>query len=310
MPVYNGECYIKQSIDSVLNQTLSNFELIIVDDGSTDNTKRIIQEYGDTRIKYVYQKNGGVGSALAYGCSIARGRYIARLDADDLALPSRFEEQFNFLEENPDYVLVASAVEYINSEGCLFGRSFPIDDYKIIDHDINTGGVPVFHPSVMFRLSAYMKTGGYRPIEPFEDWDLWRRIIKYGKFKNINKILIKYRYLGTSVSSSINIEQWFVLFNVVKSIGYGHDKESIQISFYRDLYKLIKTINKITCIHETNVKRDTSVYVNMECKLYGLLRIIMIESWAANIICNVKKTFKKIIILLSLQKTPYKNYLW
>ena len=110
---YNDERYIAKTINSVLSQSLSDFEFIIWNDGSTDRTEEIIKSFADKRIKYYFHSNTGLGTALALACKEARGKYIARIDGDDLCLPYRFEKEIGFLDSHPDYVLVSSSVLYM-----------------------------------------------------------------------------------------------------------------------------------------------------------------------------------------------------
>src|ERR1700761_448098 len=114
MPAYNAEKYIGTAINSLLKQTFSSFELVIINDGSTDNTINIINAFNDKRIKLVDQQNKGIAAALNHGLKIARAPYIARFDADDICMPERLEVQYNFLSMNPDYVIVGSDADYID----------------------------------------------------------------------------------------------------------------------------------------------------------------------------------------------------
>ena len=105
MCVYNGSKYISESIKSALNQSFKNFELIIINDGSTDTTEKIVKSFNDRRIRYYYQKNQGAAASRNYGIKNSRGQYIAILDSDDICLPERLEKQYYFLENNPDYIV-------------------------------------------------------------------------------------------------------------------------------------------------------------------------------------------------------------
>ena len=117
MSCYNSERFLRQSIDSILMQSYREFEFIIWNDGSTDSTEEIIKSYHDERIRYFYAPNQGLGSALAAACKEARGRYIARMDDDDIAMPNRLDKELAFLELHPDYILVSCLCEFITEEG-------------------------------------------------------------------------------------------------------------------------------------------------------------------------------------------------
>ena len=128
MSVYNGEKYLVQAIDSILNQTYQNFEFIIIDDCSTDNSSHILQEYAkkDSRIKIIKkEKNIGIKGFienLNLGISIAEGKYIARMDADDISLPERFQKQVTFLENNPEIFMVGAQIDFINEKNEIIGE--------------------------------------------------------------------------------------------------------------------------------------------------------------------------------------------
>ncbi|MBS1665716.1 MAG: glycosyltransferase family 2 protein, partial [Bacteroidetes bacterium] len=117
MPAYNAGKYIGAAVNSVLAQTFTDFELLIVDDGSEDDTAAVVREYGDGRIRMVRQERGGVSMALNRGLEEARGEYICRFDADDICFPQRLERQVRFLDEHAGYVIVGSDAEYISEDG-------------------------------------------------------------------------------------------------------------------------------------------------------------------------------------------------
>jgi glycosyltransferase involved in cell wall biosynthesis len=117
MPVYNAAQYLREAIDSILNQTFRDFEFIIINDGSTDRSLEIIQSYNDDRIRLINQKNTGLAKALNNGIAIAKSDFIARMDADDISIPERLTSQFSFLESNVDVVAVGSNAEVIDKEG-------------------------------------------------------------------------------------------------------------------------------------------------------------------------------------------------
>lgn len=199
MCCYNGEKYIAETITSVLNQTYYNFEFIIWNDGSTDESEKIIKSFQDDRIRYCYHDNTGLGIALGLACKEATGKYIARIDADDICMPDRLEKEACFLESHEEYVLVASSVFYIDKDGNTLGRSFPWTWASC-----QAMRQSVAHPSVMFRRSTYLKTCGYLDVRSCEDVVLWSKMIKLGKFYNFQTPLIKYRLLDGSLSHCLD----------------------------------------------------------------------------------------------------------
>lgn len=194
MPVYNGEKYIKDSIKSILNQTFKDFELIIINDGSTDKTLKIIEQFKEKRIfLYNNKKNLGVAKSLNVGLKLAKGKYIARIDADDLNYPNRFEIQVKFLNQNPEYVLIGSNADWIDRKGNLI----PGFKVKLNDSELRKWMFfrnQFFHSSVMFRSSAVKLLGYYNEVlNGVEDYDLWFKMLRIGKVANISKSLIKRR---------------------------------------------------------------------------------------------------------------------
>jgi glycosyltransferase involved in cell wall biosynthesis len=202
MSCYNAEKYLRPAIDSILNQTFCDFEFIIWNDGSTDSTEEIIKSYSDSRIRYFYHENTGLGRALNLACKEALGEYIARMDADDIALPNRFEKEVEFLDKNKDYILVSSAVNYINEEGEYLGRSFPYTWDCIIKGAIYSSSF-IVHPAVMFRRISYLASDGYMNVFGGEDIVLWGRMQKYGKYANLSIPLLNYRLLSDSLSHCV-----------------------------------------------------------------------------------------------------------
>jgi glycosyltransferase involved in cell wall biosynthesis len=202
MPVYNAESYIKEAIQSILNQTFTDFEFIIIDDGSTDNSLKIIKSFKDNRIKIIKNKgNLGLIKTLNKGINLAQGRYIARMDADDIAMPERLEKQMAFLKENPDYGLVGTLAEIIDEEGVSTGKihDLPIS-YEAIKSRI-LFQCPFVHPSVMGKIEVF-KEFKYKENYPIaEDLFLWIEIISKYKVANINELLLKYRVHSKNVSS-------------------------------------------------------------------------------------------------------------
>lgn len=202
MPSYNSKKYIKKAIDSVLEQTYSNFELIIVDGNSTDGTLDILDEYEkqDRRIKVIQDEGRGIGAALQLGCQIASGKFIARMDSDDIAINTRFEKQLKIFHSIPNLILVASPVIYINEDDSIVGYSFPYTNKRIIQEKVYL----IAHPTVMMKKDAYVKAGGYQPLLRAEDYFLWNRMRLMGEFYIFKEPLIKYRLLQDSLSHTLD----------------------------------------------------------------------------------------------------------
>jgi glycosyltransferase involved in cell wall biosynthesis len=198
LPVYNCENYIKDCIDSVLNQTFSDFELLIIDDKSTDNTVKIIQQFNDDRIKLtIKEKNSGYTNSLNWGIDQAKGKYIARMDGDDICMPNRFERQFYFLESNPDVLLCGTSIQLIGS--IIEHRQPPTHEDILIKLCFETC---FFHPTIMGRKQVFIENKYNSSFEPAEDYELWTRLAFKGKLANISEILLEYRVHSHQVSKT------------------------------------------------------------------------------------------------------------
>lgn len=202
LPVYNGQEYLKPAIDGVLSQSFSDFELIIINDGSTDSSGVIARAYSDTRIRYFEQINQGLAATLNRGIKLARGKYIARQDQDDLYLPGRLQKQFDLLNSYPDVALVGTAAEiWVGGDRSCRCLRHPVDN-NIINFEALFDNQFV-HSSVMFRRSVVLELGGYstnKSRQPPEDFELWSRMIRGHKMVNLPDILTGYREVPGSIS--------------------------------------------------------------------------------------------------------------
>ena len=179
MAVYNGEDYIKLAIDSVLSQSFTDYEFIIVDDCSTDSTEKIILSYKDTRIKYLRNKvNVGQTPSLNIGLQSAQGEYIARIDADDIYLPGKLQKQFNFMEKNSNVAVCGTNGLKIDENGKVIGTFKVPQKPKEILFNIYYGS-PLIHVSVLMRRSVIIENGPYDENFPYcADFALWSNLLK------------------------------------------------------------------------------------------------------------------------------------
>lgn len=201
MSVYNGEKYLRQAIDSILNQTFKDFEFFIINDGSTDRTAEILQSYHDHRIKIINnEKNIGLTKSLNKGLKIARGEYIARQDADDISLPQRLEKEINFLEKHKRAGLIGSSIQLISESGKPLATQKVLTKNEEIKKGL-LGGNQFAHGSVMFKRECLDKVGFYREeFRSTQDYDLWLRISEKYDVANISEPLYKWRVSFKSVS--------------------------------------------------------------------------------------------------------------
>lgn len=203
MTAYNASNTITESVKSVLDQTYNDFELIIINDGSTDNTKEIVSKIKDPRIVLIDLQNQGPSIARDIAVKKSKGKYIAILDSDDIALPDRLEKQVDYLNSHTDYVLVGSnAIIIDKNHEYIYTSALPLTWEEIkIEFPLSS----FYHSSVMYTLDAYNLCGGYYSEEKlyiFEDSLLWNKMKEFGKMANIKEPLIKYRLLPDSASSS------------------------------------------------------------------------------------------------------------
>ena len=211
MPVYNAERYLREAIDSILNQKYTDFELIIINDGSKDSSKEIILSYEDPRIVYLENKeNSGICVTLNNGLDVARGEFIARMDSDDIALPERLQIQIDYLDNHKDIGIVGSDIE-------VFGEG--INSYifeQVHDPDLCAAGLlfnPCFaHPTVMWRKEISDKYNlRYDPsYRGLEDGRMWWEFAKVTKLTNINRPLLKYRHHISQETQNLSDEKIFL----------------------------------------------------------------------------------------------------
>ncbi len=209
--VYNGEEYLTEAVNSILTQTYTDFELIVVNDGSTDRTGDILDCIYDRRVRIInFEKNMGAASALNAGIEQAKGDWIAVHDADDISLPNRLEEQVKFVNKNPGLVAAGTFIECIPGRR-NFTSKRQLKEFELGRNSIRTcrdveitlyNGCPLTHGSVIFSKKAFMKAGGYDPkLRIAYDYDLWTRLITLGGICNVPQKLYRYRRYQDSLSS-------------------------------------------------------------------------------------------------------------
>lgn len=210
LPVYNAEPYLREALDSILGQTFSDFELIAIDDGSVDASYSILKGYeaNDSRIKVRRQNNRGVSATRNEIISLARGEFIATMDADDVCLPLRFEKQVAFLRLNPGHVLVGGWSEFMSAEGLPIGVIESPTTHPEIDQANLIGHTSIAHPTSMIRRQALLDVDGYDDnILGAEDLDLYLRLAEIGKLANLPEIVLRYRVHINSISATKSKQQ-------------------------------------------------------------------------------------------------------
>jgi glycosyltransferase involved in cell wall biosynthesis len=208
MPVYNAEKYLEKAVASILGQSCVDFELIMVDDGSTDGSSAMLESFRQKDARVIVQKhpqNQGIAVALNSGLALARGRYIARMDADDISLPDRFEKQVAFLEKHPEIDILGSAVQLIDQRGEKIGTlSAPLGDLAIRWSGLFSSSF--LHPTVMLRRSVIVEHNiHYRvPMDQSEDHDFFTQLLEHAHGANLAERLLLYRIHSSSVTSYYN----------------------------------------------------------------------------------------------------------
>lgn len=216
MPAYNAEKYIAAAIDSILGQTYGNFELIIINDCSKDRTEEMIASYDDPRIVYLKnEENLGVAAALNKGLAVAKGKYIARMDADDISLPDRLAKQVAYLDANEAIAVLGTNVESFDEHGTISTGWSAQDPLQTKVDMLFACGMA--HPSVMMRTAVIRELGGYDPaFNGLEDYELWCRVLEKHQITTLPDILLRYRVHNSQVTQNQSLR-------------------------YRELYRALKT---------------------------------------------------------------------
>lgn len=237
MPVYNAQEYIREAIDSILNQTFSDFEFIIINDGSTDNSVEIIKNYNDPRIVLVDNtENKGLVSVLNQGLQLAQGEYIARMDADDISLPNRFMEQVNYLDKHPQVGILGAWFHIFGNKINRIEKKHKFPKLKDI---LETS--PVGHPVAMLRKSVFDKYNLQydKAYKHAEDYELWVRASKLTKIANLQKVLLKYRWHDNNISAIYEKEQSLTSFIIKQKIRQMLNIKKFNIDSYIDDTQLL-----------------------------------------------------------------------
>lgn len=248
MPTYNNEKYIAQAIKSILHQTYTNFEFIIVDDGSTDKTAEIVNAFKDTRIKYIKNPiNIKTTKSLNKGISMAKGKYIVRMDSDDWAYPQRIKQQVSYMEKHPDTVVCGSAIEVCNNDLKTTNiRTYPLKDKDIRNKLFRYN--PFAHPATIWQRKAVETVGLYNEALPLtQDYDLIFRVGKVGKFANLGETLIKLRTHAKASSIKNGFKQQkitlYTRFRAITKYGYKASPADIVYGLIQGIAMLILPTN-------------------------------------------------------------------
>jgi len=271
MPVYNAERYVYQAIDSVLNQTYKNIELIVINDGSTDNSKQIIQSINDLRIKYIdNDENSGIVFSRNRGVKLAKGNFVGMVDADDIVHPEKFEQQINFLNQNPDFGMVGSWVRFINEDGNRLSGGWKLKAPPAMITSIMLFKNYFLQSAVLYRTSCLNKFSFEDGFDILEDYLIWFRILKECKAWNLPKYLVDYRVHGQGVTKKHDnerVEKEKRVFSIqLKEIGIDASDHELELHSLIRTDEPIKDIKTLKDIHLWLLKIKSS---NKKSKQYN-----------------------------------------
>ncbi len=264
LSVYNGERFLKEAVESILNQTYSDFEFIIINDASTDKTFNILSDFAnkDSRIRVVHNEtNIGLTKSLNRGLAVAQATYVARMDADDVSLLYRLQEQFSYMESHPDVALVGSSATLINKDGQQIGKALMTSDPILIRYSSILGKPSFVHSSWFFRTDIVKKEGGYNEsFKNAQDFELVSRLMEKYQVTNIDSILVLLRIHDTSVTTNLRTEEDFekifglrvFLKNICRYTDVSknnffilYESKTRGVRNTHDLFTALKTIRKI-----------------------------------------------------------------
>lgn len=242
MPAYNVKQYVRSALESILHQTYRNFEFIIIDDKSNDGTFEILKSYRKNDKRIVLSRNRrniGVSKSLNRALQLTRGEYIIRMDADDWSYPERFELQIKLMQNNPGVVVSGSFIEVCDSKLKIkYLRKYGVDDKEIRKHLFRYS--PFAHPATIWQAEVIKKERYNEAINASQDYELYFRVGRFGKFMNLNKPLLKLRMHGRSVSttmSDLQIKNTILIrLNAVLMLGYN-------MSNFDKLYNFLQEIS-------------------------------------------------------------------
>ena len=291
MPVYNAAAYLAEAIESILNQTYSDFVFLIINDCSTDDTEKVILSYKDERIKYVKnEQNVGVKDSLNKIIELTDTKYLARMDADDIAMPKRLEWQLEFMETHTDIGVCGGLFEVFGVENHI--AKIPMKDAEIKARMVFLN--QICHPSIMLRMDIFKKDGTrygvpfdfkdeYGPkISELEDFALWHKIKSRTKFENIDKVILRYRMEGQNISynkESLVLERKKTFFAFVLSeLGITPTPTNL---VYHISYKYFADSKSLDEVSEFRKHLDFILHQNKTRNIYGQseLEAVVEDKW-------------------------------
>jgi len=296
MSVHNGDKYLSEAIESILAQSISNFEFIIVDDGSTDNTAKIIFNFAkkDNRIKIItLENNKGLPNALNVGIRASSGEFIARMDCDDISLPERLKKQLYMIQKSNVDILGAQVINIDQSGKTIKAKTFPMEN-NIIKYHLPYGNC-ISHPTVMMKKSTLENIGLYNvEYKTSQDYELWLRLLPKCRFANLEEPLIQYRKHQKRLSTKQNVQNQ-TYFSVCAALNYFLIKYHLKTIGPNDTIASIIASFKKLCSLELSIRDKRCINRHM----MRLSRKCMLDK-------NHNQIINKLIIRSATTKEKYK----
>jgi glycosyltransferase involved in cell wall biosynthesis len=271
MPVYNGERFLAPALESILKQTYRDFELIVVNDGSNDRTTEILDDYAfrDSRIRVIQSPHIGLCEALNIGIDAAKNPWIARMDADDIAMPQRFEKQLNAAKHRPEVVVWGSYIHHINSAGNIlsFSKVGPPTVNEFEKRRKRNEVVQVIHPTAFMRKDAVLKAGGYKPeYEAAEDVELFDRMGDSGPIVAVPEALLHYRVHPYSITMTrFFVQREFSAYIHIRRKFENQGKTPPTLEEFRQQYNARPLVERLR--HNLGIRRQ--LYYRRAGMLFG-----------------------------------------
>jgi len=298
IPAYNAETFIEETMDHAFKQTLTDFEIIVVDDGSSDRTKQVIEKYTD-KVKYIYQKNQGTSAARNNGIDHAQGKYIAFLDSDDIWFPLKLERQINFLESNPKIDLVGCDAELINESGESFnklysrGKKYDVPPDEMLAQLLKRDFIPF--SSVVVKKSLVRNLGGFDLSMVCEDYEFLMRAVQKYNIAFIDEVLMQYRISPNNKSQNLENHHRDIIKIMNKFVNAENLNLAINKKFSSSHYGLGYALFEKDQFIEARKEFLRSVYYwpFLNLKKYILL---MMSFWPAGLINKCRNMKRKMMI--------------
>lgn len=319
MSVYNEEKFLKAAIDSILNQTFSDFEFIIINDASSDTSRDIITSYNDPRIVFIENKeNIGLTKSLNIGIKIAKGKYIARMDADDISLPERLQSQYDFMENNQRIDICGTNYRVLDTEE---EKILPTDDDDI-KIKLFSGINPIAHPTVMVRGKSLTEKRLFynEKIKYAQDFEFWTRALPFFNFSNLSTTLLLYRKHSNQITNRKTEDQQNIvansLLNLLKLLGISaSEKEQnlhlslLQTTFLSSKEEIEASIEWVDVLKKKNMEKNffspESFNKELNTKLKYLIKNFLISNRYKGKALLYRKLLKKIGIKAALKLLIY-----